>query len=161
REVLAGLVGRGPEWLKKIERGERELRNVRLLVALGQALRVPDLAVLTGSSTPLPLNVWDRYGHPAVEHIRAAMTEAPLRAAGTDVVPPKPAEFQVRVDAAWRRWHISPFNRTEVGAELPGLIREAHACVKANDGERRRDAFDAMSELYRLVQRLLAHVGSS
>jgi transcriptional regulator with XRE-family HTH domain len=161
REVLAGLVGRGPDWLKKIERGERELKNVSLLVALGQALRVPDLAMLTGSSSPLPLNVWERYGHPAVESIRVAMTEAPLRTAWADVVPPKPAEFQVRIDDAWRRWHTSPFNRTEIGAELPGLIREAHACVKANDGELRRDAFESMSQLYRLVQRLLAHIGPS
>jgi transcriptional regulator with XRE-family HTH domain len=161
RPVLAGLVGRGPEWLKKIETGERELRNIRLLVALGQALKVADLAVLTGNTMPLPMNVWERLGHPAVEPIRAAMTQAPLQPAWSQVVPPSPDNLRARVGDAWRRWHTSPFNRTEIGAQLPGLIREGHACVKVHDGERRRDAWETMSELYRLVQRLLAHIGSS
>jgi transcriptional regulator with XRE-family HTH domain len=42
---LANLVGRRTDWLSKIERGERNLRNVELLSALAQVLRVtlPDL----------------------------------------------------------------------------------------------------------------------
>jgi transcriptional regulator with XRE-family HTH domain len=37
---LANLVGRGPDWLSKIERGERPLRNVEVLAELARALRV-------------------------------------------------------------------------------------------------------------------------
>ncbi len=161
RPVLAGLVGRGPEWLKKIESGERELHNVRLLVALGQALKVADLALLTGASVPMPMNAWERLGHPAVEPIRVAMTEAPFQPPWSEVVPPSPDSLRARVETAWRRWHTSRYNRTEIGAQLPGLIREAHACVKVQDGKQLRDAWAVMSELYRLVQRLLAHIGSS
>jgi hypothetical protein len=40
RVVPANLVGRGPDWLKKIERGERELRGYTLLVRLATALRI-------------------------------------------------------------------------------------------------------------------------
>ena len=37
---LANLVGRGPDWLSKIERGERRLRNVDVLAELARVLRV-------------------------------------------------------------------------------------------------------------------------
>ncbi|MCF7551474.1 helix-turn-helix domain-containing protein [Pseudonocardia sp. WMMC193] len=42
---LANLVGRRTDWLSKIERGERSLRNIELIAALARALRVmlPDL----------------------------------------------------------------------------------------------------------------------
>jgi hypothetical protein len=39
--VLAGLLGgRGEDWLSKIERGERQIRNLALLVELARALHV-------------------------------------------------------------------------------------------------------------------------
>lgn len=37
---LANLVGRRTDWLSKIERGERQLRNVELLSELARVLRV-------------------------------------------------------------------------------------------------------------------------
>jgi transcriptional regulator with XRE-family HTH domain len=37
---LANLVGRGPDWLSKIERGERPLRNIEVLAELARTLRV-------------------------------------------------------------------------------------------------------------------------
>lgn len=37
---LANLVGPGPDWLSKIERGGRPLRNIEVLAALVRALRV-------------------------------------------------------------------------------------------------------------------------
>lgn len=37
---LAHLVGRGPDWLSKIERGERAIRNVEVLAEVARALRV-------------------------------------------------------------------------------------------------------------------------
>ncbi|MFD0621536.1 multiprotein-bridging factor 1 family protein [Streptomyces sanglieri] len=57
RPVLAGLCNRGPDWLKKIETGERELRSHTLLLALAAALQVGDLSAITGTntSTPVPL----------------------------------------------------------------------------------------------------------
>ncbi|MBB5920094.1 transcriptional regulator with XRE-family HTH domain/TPR repeat protein [Actinoalloteichus hoggarensis] len=38
--MLAGLVGRSEDWLSKIERGDREIRRVDVLVDLAKALRV-------------------------------------------------------------------------------------------------------------------------
>src|SRR5437879_478704 len=38
--VLADLVGRTEDWLSKIERGEREIRRLDVLVEVAQALRV-------------------------------------------------------------------------------------------------------------------------
>lgn len=121
RAVLAGLCGRSPEWLKKIEGGERELHSIKLLVLLAQALRVPDISVLTGEAMPLPLSAWDRATHPAVEGVRAAMQAAVLATAVDDASGPD--EVGRSVEAAWRRWHLSAHNRTETGEELPALIR--------------------------------------
>src|ERR1044072_830408 len=38
--TLAGLVGRAEDWLSKIERGEREIRRLDVLVEVARALRV-------------------------------------------------------------------------------------------------------------------------
>ena len=38
--VLAGLMGRSEDWLSKIERGERQILQIDLLVALARELRV-------------------------------------------------------------------------------------------------------------------------
>ena len=38
--TLAGLVGRSEDWLSKIERGEREIRRLDVLVEVARALRV-------------------------------------------------------------------------------------------------------------------------
>src|SRR5690349_4752353 len=38
--TLAGLVGRSEDWLSKIERGEREINKLDVLVEVARALRV-------------------------------------------------------------------------------------------------------------------------
>ncbi|MFE3442547.1 multiprotein-bridging factor 1 family protein [Nocardia sp. NPDC059180] len=155
RAVVAGLVGRSTDWLKKIERDERQLRSLPLLLQLASVLGVSDLSELTGES-PVQVAAWAKVGHPAVPEIRRAMREVSFGAVESSQLTPN--ELHRRVDAAWLLWHSSPRQRTEVGALLPGLIRHAHACVRANEGVERRRAGAAAGDLYRLVQRLLAHI---
>ncbi|MEU0739734.1 XRE family transcriptional regulator [Streptomyces sp. NPDC006134] len=66
--------------------------------------------------------------------------------------------LQGRVDQMWRQWHSSPHNRTEVGAQLPELIRDAEAAVRALDGDQRRAALVALSDVYRLTGQATAYV---
>ncbi|MEV3965922.1 helix-turn-helix transcriptional regulator [Nocardia sp. NPDC050193] len=155
RPVLAGLVGRSPDWLKKIERGERQLNSLTLLLRLAAALGVTDLSVLTGEA-PTPVSAWGKATHPAVPGIRRAMhdvsfDEAPGKALSA-------GELRRQVAQAWSLWHSSPRQRTDVGRLLPALIIAAHACVRHSDGIERRCARAATGDLYRLVQRLLAHI---
>ncbi|MFI9492850.1 MULTISPECIES: helix-turn-helix domain-containing protein [Streptomyces] len=157
RPVLAELCGRGPDWLKKIESGERELRSHTLLLKLAAALQVSDLSVLTGTTAgpaqPVPLG---RLSHPVMPEIWSAVMTRPLAPAPTG--PVDPAVLQGRADQTWRLWHTANRNRTEVGALLPALIRDGEATVRASDGAQRRTALVALSDVYRLVGQATAYV---
>ncbi|KAB7836059.1 helix-turn-helix domain-containing protein [Streptomyces mobaraensis] len=157
RPVLAGLVGRSSDWLKEIENGDRELRSITHLVRLANALRVPDVSMLTGGELSIPADGTGKLSHSAVPAIRSALHGASFTTAPT-VGAITPGALKDRVVSAWRLWHTSTHQRTEVGALLPDLVRDAHACVKAHQGNERRAAHAATADLYRLVQRLLAHI---
>ncbi|MFJ9573559.1 helix-turn-helix domain-containing protein [Streptomyces bacillaris] len=159
RPVLAELCGRGPDWLKKIESGERELTSHPLLLRLAAALQVADLSVITGTDTPAaaataaPLG---RLSHPGMPDIWAAVMTRSLTP--TSAGPIDPASLQGRVDQTWRLWHTSAHNRTEVGALLPDLIRDGEAAVRSLDGDARRRAQVALSDVYRLTGQATAYV---
>ena len=92
-----------------------------------------------------------------VPAIRRAMQEVSF--AHTSItVPVSPDDLERRISRAWRLWHFSPTQRTDVGVLLPDLIRDAHDSVRANELFERRRAQAATGDLYRLVQRLLAHI---
>lgn len=158
RPVLAQLCGRGTDWLKKIETGEREARDHGLLLRLAAALQVSDLSVITGitdgPATTVPLG---RLNHPVLPDIWAAVMRRPLTPP-TVAGAPDPAILQGRVDQTWRLWHTSGRNRTEVGALLPDLIRDAEAAVRALDGTERRTALIALSDVYRLTGQATAYI---
>jgi DNA-binding XRE family transcriptional regulator len=157
RPVLSGLVGKSTDWLKRIENGERELHSITLLVRLAQVLRVDNVSVLTGSDLALPSSEVGKLSHPCVPKIRMAIHGVSF--AGTPSIGPvTPAALRGRVDGAWTLWHSSQHQRTEVGDLLPDLIRDAHVCIRAHEGSERRLAHAATADLYRLVQRLLAHI---
>jgi transcriptional regulator with XRE-family HTH domain len=159
RPVLAQQCGRGVDWLKKIELGQRELTSHALLLRLAAALQVSDLSMITGGASevaaPVPLG---RLNHPSLPAIWEAVMGRPLSVGVAPSVRPNPARLQGRVDEAWRLWHASAHNRTEVGALLPGLIRDAEAAVRALDGKLRRAALVALSDVYRLTGQATAYI---
>lgn len=157
RPVLAGLVGRSTDWLKKIETGTRQLNSLPLLVQIAQVLGVNDLAEITGYNEPTPVSAWDTEIHHVIPPIRTAMHEAAFRTPTADPVI-SALELQQDVRDLWVLWHTSPQQRSDVGARLPGVIRQAHRTIRAVDGDDRRRAKAATGDLYRLVQRLLAHI---
>ncbi|WP_030991762.1 helix-turn-helix domain-containing protein [Streptomyces sp. NRRL S-1813] len=157
RPVLAGLCGRGPDWLKKIESGARELRSHTLLLRLAAALQLSDLSMITGDSSdvtqPVPQG---RLSHPAMPAIWSAVMSRPLAPAAAE--PPDMAVLQGRVDQTWQLWHTSKRQRTEVGALLPDLIRQAEAATRTAEDNQRRRALVALSDVYRLVGQATAYV---
>ncbi|MBD3546851.1 helix-turn-helix domain-containing protein [Streptomyces sp. JV180] len=158
RPVLAQLCGRGPDWLKKIETGERELTSHPLLLRLATALQVADLSVITGTdtvaaaATAAPLG---RLTHPGMPAIWSAVMTRSLTPAGSPVTA---GSLQGRVDQTWRLWHASAHNRTEVSALLPDLIRDGEHAVRVLDGDQRRQAHVALSDIYRLTGQATAYV---
>ncbi len=160
RPVLAGLVGRSPDWLKKIENGDRPLNSLKLLVELARVLGTDDVAELTGDDFRAPTRAWSTDVHPAVFDVRVAMNEVAFGSLLSDQEQPQRSAEQLADDVRllWLRWHSSPRQRSDVGAALPALIRQAHAAIRCTDGIQRRCCRAAAADLYRLVQRFLAHL---
>ncbi|MEU0058483.1 helix-turn-helix transcriptional regulator [Streptomyces sp. NPDC006334] len=158
RAVLAGMCNRGQDWLKKIETGDRELRSHALLLKLAAALAVTDLSVITGDASDIAATVpMGRLNHPGLPGIWDAVMTRPLVVARPATVT-DPAHLQGRADQSWRLWHTSENNRTEVCALLPDLIRDAETAVRALDGEQRRAALVALSDVYRLTGQATAYI---
>lgn len=157
RVTLAQLCGRSADWLKKIESGERELRSHTLLLKLAAALQLTDLSVITGTddgpAMPVPLG---RLNHPSMPDIWSAVMQRTLTPGSTAAL--DVPILQGRIDQSWRLWHTSAHNRTEVGALLPQLIRDAEAAVRALTGDDRRAALVALSDVYRLTGQATAYV---
>ncbi|MGE7388910.1 helix-turn-helix domain-containing protein [Streptomyces sp. NPDC004126] len=158
RPVLAGLCGRGPDWLKKIESGERPIRSHSLLLRLAGALQLTDLSLITaaGENVAQPV-VLGRLTHPAMPAIWKAVMTRPLLLALPET-PPDPAALLARVRDAWRLWHTSDHNRTQVGALLPELIQDAEIATRVLEGRPRRSAHEALSEVYRLTGQATAYI---
>ncbi|GAA1377152.1 helix-turn-helix domain-containing protein [Streptomyces beijiangensis] len=155
RAALGGLVGRSEDWVKKIERGERRVRSLAMIVRLGQVLGCQDVNELTGSiDVSVPINDGGKLSHPGVGALRAAI-HAPLFA--TASAPEDVGELAGRVRQAWDVWHRARDQRTAVASVLPGLIAAGHATVRAAQGTEKRRASVILSETYALAQQYAAH----
>lgn len=152
--ALAGMCGRGEDWIKRIESGKRGT-TISQLAKIGHALGVTDLSDLTGTDIGMPM-VSAGAVHDAVAPIRQAVRAVTLA--------PLPAQAETveilahRTRSAWQLWHRSRFGRTEVGALLPDLIADVHAAARITEGEERRGVYAAMTEMYALAQQVLAYV---
>lgn len=159
---LANLVGRGPDWLSKIERGERKLRNVDVLVELARVLRVtlPDLL----GQPVLFEEDHDRDDVPAVRDSLMAPDRL-SRVIRRDPRPDEPVDV-VRagtlVEFGW-----GDYQRGRLGhviAQLPSLIRGAQHLEDAaarTEGERRRQAWTVSARTHHLAATTLSKIGEA
>lgn len=152
REVLGGLVGRSAEWVKAVEGGRLAQPKLSMLLQLAEALRVRDLAELTGDPS-LPPRLFTGPGHPALPAVRDAINAIPW----ADGPPESLDHLQARLDAAWRARHASPDHRTVLGAILPSLIRDCQVAVRSYSGDEGRRARALMAATYNLAQFFLAY----
>lgn len=155
RPVLAGLCGRGPDWLKNIEKGKRPLRDHGLLVRLASALKVSDLSVLTDGPSA-PVEPGSRLMLLAAQGVRDAVL-GPLFAPPSADERPSVDLLRGRVRAAWQLWHTSRFQRSEVSGLLPDLIRDAQSLTRQLDGAERRRAYAVLADVYHLAQQVTAY----
>ncbi|MER5636054.1 helix-turn-helix transcriptional regulator [Kitasatospora sp. NPDC002227] len=155
RPVLAGLVGRTPDWLKKIENGDRQLRNVGMLARLAQVLRLDDIGALTGTPGAVPVGPWGKLSHASVPALREAIHASAYRRPND--LPTTLDELAGRVRQTWTLWHSSAHQRTEVGALLPELLLTCHATARGREGAERRQAYRIIAEAYALAQQYAAH----
>ncbi|GLZ15156.1 transcriptional regulator [Actinomadura sp. NBRC 104425] len=153
REILGGLVGKSARWVKAVERGEIRELKLPTVLSLAEALRLRDIAQLTGGR-PLPTSMFRGPGHPALPVVRDAINSVSVSM--TD--PPSPLDhLEARLSAAWRARHAAPDHRTVLGALLPDLIKDAKNAVRAYEGAQRRHALSLLARVYNLAQFFLAY----
>jgi tetratricopeptide (TPR) repeat protein len=152
REVLAGLVGRSAEWVKAVENGRLQQPKLHMLLRLAEALRVRELAELTGDQS-MPVRLFAGPGHPALPAVRDAINAITwMNGSGEPL-----GHLRARLDSAWRARHAAPDHRTVLGGMLPGLIRDAQRATRLYEGDERRRAQALLAETYNLAQFFLAY----
>jgi transcriptional regulator with XRE-family HTH domain len=150
REALAQLAGVSASLVKSVETGRRNL-TLSTAQRLAPVLGVRDLGEIYGPQVQLTLDL-----APMAEgmpEVRRAVTAWHLRVTGE---PASPDYLHGALDAAWRTWHTSKHQRSDLAGVLPGLVDAGEHAVRLLDGDDRRRALALLSEIYHLVQAWIA-----
>ncbi|MFD4257703.1 helix-turn-helix transcriptional regulator [Streptomyces sp. NPDC058534] len=154
RAQLADLIGVSPHTLKKIENGQQQAPGLEMVLRIAEALRVRDLADLTGHPD-MHVNLFIGPGHPRLAAVKAAIDSFPLALPGE---PPRVAHLEARLHAAWKARHQAPNHREVIGRLLPDLIRDGQALVRhADSSADRRTAQALLAQTYSLSQFFIAY----
>ncbi|UGY92630.1 helix-turn-helix domain-containing protein [Streptomyces gobiensis] len=149
RTVLAGLVGRSPEWVKAIENDRISMPRLPRLLRLAEALGIDDIAELTGDER-IARSRYAKRSHESLDTVRTSLVSSPVTS-GPDE-PVDLSAFAARVAAAWRAWHSSREERTAVAPLLPGLLVDGRRALRGLDGTERREMARLMTQVYHLTQ---------
>lgn len=154
RVQLADLIGVSPHTLKKIENGQQQAPGLEMVLRIAEALRVRDLADLTGHPD-MHVNLFTGPGHPRLAAVKAAIDAFPLAGPGE---PPRVAHLEARLHAAWKARHQAPNHREVIGRLLPDLIRDGQVLVRHADSSADRRAAQALlAQAYSLSQFFIAY----
>ncbi len=152
--VLAGLVGRSVSWLSQVERGEREVDKLSVLIPLARALRV-DLSTLVGEE----LN-FSRTAGPslaAVDAIRAAMTTYVLDLDGEEL--PDLVALDAVLSEINTLYQAGHYDRA--GSLLPLAIRTADMAATLAPGADQDAAQAVLARTHQTTAALLSRVGET
>lgn len=154
RAQLADFIAVSPHTLKKIENGQQQAPGLEMVMRIADALRVRDLADLTGHPD-MHVDLFIGPGHPRLAEVKAAIDSFAL---STSLEPPPLAHLEARLHAAWKARHAAENHREVVGRLLPDLIRDAQALVRhADSSNERRKAQALLAETYSLSQFFIAY----
>jgi transcriptional regulator with XRE-family HTH domain len=154
RTTLAGLIGRSPSWVKAVEVGRLATPKLPMLLTIAEALRVRNLAELTGEQS-VPVDMFIGPGHPRLAEVQGAI-DAFLLPRQRQAPPVE--HLRARLRQAWVARHSSPDHREVLGSLLPDLIRDAQLAVRqAERASSRRRAQALLSEVYSLTQFFVAY----
>jgi transcriptional regulator with XRE-family HTH domain len=124
RAVLAGLVGKSPDWIKSVETGRIMTPRLTMLGRIARALKVPVQALITEDEQVV---LSPGAAHAALPAVREALNRWP---GSTGERPPSLEHIAARLAVAWRARHASPDHRTVIGGLLPDLIRDAQLAAR-------------------------------
>ncbi|MFF5033548.1 helix-turn-helix domain-containing protein [Nocardia salmonicida] len=153
RPVLGDRINRSSDWVKQIENGVLQPPKLPMLLAIADALGLADLAELTGNGHAVSVNLYAGARHKSLGDVQAALTDfrrpSPGRAHNV-------AHLAERLRLAWEVRHASPDHRTQLGAILPSLIRDAQEAART-PGSGRRQARRVLAGVYQLVDFFVAY----
>ncbi|WP_199516587.1 helix-turn-helix domain-containing protein [Nucisporomicrobium flavum] len=160
QEVLAGLVGRTPDWLGKIENNRIELDRLSVITALAGVL---DVALGDLLAEPSLLDWSNESGLETVPALRSALMDyRGITALGTgemDVEPPNLSELRSETGGLWEAYQGSRFGL--VTNRLPALLKHAQAAVYEFEGEDQDDARHLLGLTYQLAATQLTKLGET
>jgi transcriptional regulator with XRE-family HTH domain len=154
QEVLAHLLGRSQSWLTKVERGERQLDRISIILELARVLDV-EVSELTGHGAEA-----GPQAHAAVPAIRRALTRPDpgaldgTRADGVESL----ATLRLRIQLANRFRHAADFDR--LGEVLPSLLEDVQLAAAMMGPEAdRRAARELLVETCHCARAMLKALG--
>lgn len=159
QEVLAGLVGRGTDWLAKIERGDRPPPRIDKLTELARTLRVPLGDLLGQPELFEEENELDDV--PAVRDALMSPRRLSKLLFGSAAAGAPPRPTSVFVERSWDDYQAGKVGN--VVAALPGLLQTAQALEDA-DGVSpavREQCWAVSARTHHLVATTLAKIGES
>jgi transcriptional regulator with XRE-family HTH domain len=121
--VVAGLAGISTSYLSMLERGERAVDRRSLIVKLANALEIAP-SDLTGLPVPAPANGGT---DGAIDGVARALMAVERGQPGGDVMPAEVLRDRVHTVAG----NQVACRHAEVGAALPGLVRDLHTSIVA------------------------------
>ncbi|GAA5044577.1 hypothetical protein GCM10023318_07520 [Nocardia callitridis] len=139
--------------MKAVENGRLRSPRLPMLLRIARAVDIADLAVLTGNGHAVPVSVFAGERHSALFSVRSALTDFRIAPPSR---PPSIEHLAVRLQQAWHVRHASPDHRTQLGALLPGLIRDAQGAARAV-GADRRTARKVLAGVYQLTDFYVAY----
>lgn len=158
QEVLAGLVGRGADWLGKVEAGRIPVDRLPVLAALASALsiRLGDL-IAEDSLTPASTDVDE-----TLATLRSALTDYRVMSpalAGPVVDPPPDLDIlRSVVGQAWSAFQDSRYSRAT--RLVPEILASAHQAVRTHEGEQLLRAQGLLAMAYQSAAMVLTKLGA-
>jgi transcriptional regulator with XRE-family HTH domain len=160
QEVLAGLVGKTAEWLRKVETNRAELDRLSVIRAVAKTLDV-SLGDLVGEPS---LFVWsEESGRQTIPALRAALhdyrhlTPAVVTVAEDD--PPPLADLERDVADVWDTYQRSQYGT--LARHLPYLIHDCHTATRACDGTEGQHAQALTAYVHQVATLFLTKLGEA
>ncbi|NUT36771.1 MAG: helix-turn-helix transcriptional regulator [Hamadaea sp.] len=160
QEVLAGLVGRTVEWLRKVENNRAELDRLSVIRSLANAL---DVALGDIIGEPNLMDWSDDSGKETIPALRAVLRDyrhlSPMLAHAQQDEPPSLDALEHDVADIWIRYQRSRYG--ELARRLPILIDECLTAERAYDGDQGRRANALTGYVHHVAALFLTKLGET
>ena len=160
QEVLAGLVGKTVEWLRKVENNRAELDRLSVIRSLATALDIT-LGDIIGE--PSLFDWSEESGHQTIPALRAVLRDyrhlSPVLARVPQDQPPSLDDLGRDIAGIWTSYQQSRYG--ELAHRLPVLIDECLTAERAYGGDEGRRANVLTAYVHHVATLLLTKLGET